>query len=199
MYRGLIQFRSFLLVAATFLSACAVAANSPEDIKPGEALVIAQYFEREIRSEGSSDNPGPQIKYGGMSAVFARYDPLNWPRTIFSVIGAKNHIFATAVKPGKYRMDGVELLRVKTNLYVDAKNGIPVIDIRPGEAVYIGDVVASRVYVESKPFSFKGRRGYGIEFLDNEAAAKTFFDEKFAGSGLKFTKRLMRRVPESSL
>jgi hypothetical protein len=199
MFRVQVQFRHFLLIAATILSACAIPANSPEDIQPDEALVIGQYFEEDFRKRGTWANPEPQTTYGEVVATFSRYDPLNWPRTIFRALGEKGDFFASAVKPGKYRLDGYKLTRIISGYYwPDLEKGAPVIDVRPGEAVYIGDAVARR---EDNDDSFRlfSFNEYKLEIRDTEASAKAFFDSKFSGSGLKFIKRLMKRVPNSSL
>lgn len=82
MFRIQPKFRYFLLSAAMILSACAFPANSVEDISPGEALVIGQYFEEKFLKHGTSSNPEPHTTNGGVAAISGRYDPLNWPRTV---------------------------------------------------------------------------------------------------------------------
>lgn len=53
-------------------------------------------------------------------------------------------LIAKAVKPEKYRLFAYKLGRIIGHYWPDPKKGVPVIDVRPDEAVYIGPAVARR-------------------------------------------------------
>lgn len=155
------------------LASCAKdrSVNSAQDIPENSSVVVLQAFE---------EPPQGLFKNGRLAIYFGRFDP-PMPRTGFWANGTTDEYLALAVPPGRYQFSFFQNSRV---MYMfEPHNARYEIEIRPNEAVYIGNVVEE---VEGTRFR--------IDIRDTEDAARAFFEKKLPGSPLPFRKRLMQRV-----
>jgi len=147
-------------------------ALSMVDIKEGLALVFGRSFDRIL---GTSRNRTNRLFVG-----FRRFDPPT-PRVNFGWWGEEGEFNADSIPPGRYHFsiwdDG--------NVIFTYQPFEPryTVEIRAGEAVYIGDVIT-----ESRAGRFR------MVFEDDSEAAAAYFDANFADSGLKLVTRKVRRV-----
>lgn len=170
-------------LALMLLTACArPEITASTQIAPGRSLVIGSTFEEIFLPRGSLFSSEPRTNYYNNRVVFRRFDPTE-PKWSLSWRGRRNKYTATDALPGKYHFFFFDSGSTPVSYVFEPHNQRFELDVQEGEAVYIGDVV-----VETTGNRFR------IDIRDNEAAARAHFDEKFSDSGLKFTKRLMRRV-----
>lgn len=201
MAQSLIRFRSIMLLATIVLGACATPIESSKDIKPGESLVIARSYEEVFYHKGTVWDSTPRIGTNTLEVTLEQVDP---PKGRIRWKGNKDRLSVKAAKTSLYQFVDFEVVTVQ-NVYTgghftpDGETEWFGVEVRPGEAVYIGDIVARRE--EREGFSlipqWNPDWSYRIEIRDNEAAAQAFFEEKFGDSGLTFTKRLMKKSREA--
>lgn len=159
------------LAAASLLvlAACGhPTAGSTKDLRDGYALVLGKtYKARKTLIAGTS-----------AAVSFRRIEPPEPKRTWFGWKGNIETVSATNALPGRYMLDSFHT--TSDDIHFRLGGAYDEVEVRPGEAVYIGDI------------RYIGGGHY--ELLDNEDAARAHFDAHFADSGLTFTKRLVRTV-----
>ena len=123
---------------------------------------------------------------------FVRYKP-SLPKTFVNIKteGGSHTCFnneignvrAFKLLPGKYRYDwAVEDNNIIT---FDNESQQFVFEVKPGEAVYIGDIVMVKT-VDGNRFRMASRK--------HSEEARKIFEQRFAESGLKFIERLARNA-----
>ncbi len=163
---------SALLICLLLLPGCgAKEITSVAEIRKDASLVIARvYAEHRWNKRQQS-----------MDASFVRFEPAG-PRESFFFRSSAEKISADDALPGQYHF------RFFSTIFVDylfePHNPRYEVEVRPGEAVYIGDIVNS--------YDSHGR--FRIILRDKTDEARAYFESKFAASGLEFRKRLMRHV-----
>lgn len=171
---------AFFVAAVGIFQAQPGSANealSSADIKEGHALVIGRSFDRIVG--------GSSTRSKRLLVVFRRFDPPT-PGAAFGWWGEEGQFNADSIPPGRYHFrvwdDG--------NVIFNYQPFEPryTVEIRPGEAVYIGDVIT-----ESRARRFR------MVFEDDQVAAAAYFEKNFADSGLTFTTRKVRRVRNEAI
>ena len=170
------RIASALLLSTLFLvSACGgrPPVLSTKDIPQGHSLVIAAAYEEAIADQ----------KLHWLWVEFRKFDPFE-PKWLFEWRGKPKEQNAENALPGRYHfyMFG----NGSVDYLFEPHNARYEIEVREGEAVYIGDIV-----------ELHRGNSFRIAVRDNEKAARQYFEENFADSGLTFRKRLMRRVRRS--
>jgi hypothetical protein len=150
---------------------------SSGDIKEGHALVFGRSFDRILTRSG--------VRSKRLLVVFQRFDPPT-PGARFGWWGEEDQFNAASVPPGRYHFrvwdDG--------NVIFTYQPFEPryTVDIRAGEAVYIGDVIT-----ESRAGRFR------MLFEEDREAAAAYFKQNFVDSGLTLTTRKVRRVSNEAI
>lgn len=177
-YRVLLAVTAVLVAGLVTFAPPPAAANealSSSDVKEGHALVFGRSFDRIV---GGSRNRK-------LFVGFRRFDPPT-PGVTFGWWGEEGVFNADSVPPGRYHFaiwdDG--------NVIFTYQPFEPryTVEIRAGEAVYIGDVIT-----ESRGGRFR------MVFEEDPVAAGAFYKKYFGDSGLTPITRKVRRVRNEAI